>query len=37
MAVPMGDAFVNLHADCFMVWNEERCTADRACGSLAEQ
>ena len=24
MTVPMGDAFIRLHADCFMVWNEER-------------
>lgn len=24
MAVPVCDAFVHLHADCFMVWNEER-------------
>jgi hypothetical protein len=24
MAVPVGDAFVHLHADCFMVWNDER-------------
>jgi len=26
MTVPTGDAFVRLHADCFMVWNEERRT-----------
>jgi hypothetical protein len=24
MAVPVCDAFVHLHAGCFMVWNEER-------------
>jgi hypothetical protein len=30
MAVPVGDAFVHLHADCFMVWNEERDTTPAA-------
>jgi len=28
MTVPMGDAVVRLHADCFMVWNEERRSRD---------
>ena len=28
MTVPMGDAVVRLHADCFMVWNEERRAHD---------
>jgi len=24
MAVPVRDTFVRLHADCYMIWNEER-------------
>src|SRR5262245_17358156 len=27
MAVPRGDTFVYLHADCYMIWNEERTAA----------
>jgi hypothetical protein len=30
MAVPVGDAFVQLDADCFMIWNEERGTTPAA-------
>lgn len=30
MAVPVGDGFVHLDADCFMVWNEERGTTPAA-------
>lgn len=27
LAVPMGDTVVHLHADCYVIWNEERATA----------
>src|SRR5215831_18573066 len=30
MAVPAGEKKVHLHADCFMLWNEERCAATAA-------
>ena len=30
MMVPVRDAFVHLHADCYLVWNEERTAARSA-------